>query len=435
VGRALAATAGLVILIITAAMLVGLWQIADQVREREVALLEGELRLALSRAANAPPVDFAALFELRERLQAGERDDLPNRLAAALPDYSGLAARTQQLLAEQHPTLLVRASAYVGRVTLLGDRELTGGVPVSLSGTETSLTGTITARHGLFLQSGDLAIEIMFEAACSNVDAELTPRLRPLRLGAITLALLLLASSAVTLRAIIYSRTIGAYQNELIDTLAHELHNPVTTLHVGLRTLADNLDEDDRGVIDRLNRQLRRLQRLTERVTVTSRALLHDARPNLALLEPDEEIGSLLAERFPEPLQAGTLRLQQGASGVRVLADRADLEVLVGNLVENALKFSAEFETAQRVLVSTCRRGQRLVITVEDSGPGIEGRLARRLIRPFRQGGQTASGLGLGLFLCRRIARRMRGRLRIGRSELGGACVQVTAPLFLRRRK
>ncbi len=433
VSRALAVIACLVTLSIAAAMLVGLWRIGSEVKQREMSILAGELQLALSRAAGTHPVDFDLLHELRGHLLAGDEANLQSRLEAALPDYSNLEQQLQQLLHERHPQLDSRAIAMVGRVTLM-DKKLGDGMLLPLGGATTSLSGSVTARHALFLEAGGFNLEVLFEAAFVNVEAELGPRLLPLRLGAIVLALLLVISSIVTLRAIVYSRTIGAYQSELIDTLAHELHTPLTTLHIGLRTLTDSLDEAGIDVVERLQRQVRRLQRLTERVTVTSRALLHDAAPNLALRQPDAEIRSLLTERFPEPLSAGTLQLQLNAPNAQILADQTDLEVLVGNLVENALKFTTGPNRHQKLpahtLVSTIRLQKLLMIRVDDNGPGITRKIAQHFSHPFRRGTQAASGLGLGLYLCRRIVRRMGGRITIGKSQLGGVSAQIMIPLF-----
>ncbi len=435
--RALAAAASFVTLTLALALLVGLWGIGVEVRDLETGVLAGELQLALSRAASAHPVDFHRLGELGKRLAAGERGDLESRLAAALPDYSGLAHEVASAFAENHPGLAVAARVQVTRVALLGGHDVAGVPPLLIAGPAALPAGAVTARHSLFLDAGGMAVEVLFQAVCTNVDEELGPRLRPLRVGSLLLALLVVASSIVTLRAVVYGRTVGAHQRDLIDTLAHELHTPLTTLHVGLSTLARDRGASDRDVIERLDRQVRRLRRLTERVTVTSRALLHDAVPDLAILRPDEEIARLLAERFPEELAAGALATELDATAARVLADPADFEVLIGNLVENALKFSAagrsDAEAGPRVLVTTGVRRRRVAVTVEDAGAGIDRGQARRMASPFRHGGQPASGLGLGLYLCRRIVKRMRGRLVIRTSELGGACVEVTVPLDGRR--
>ncbi len=436
VSRALAFAASLVTVAIAVVMAAGLWRIGAEVRDLEMGALAGELQLALSSAASAYPVDFARLGVLGDHLAAGRSDDLAARLRAALPDYSGLVRRVGGALRERHPHLDVEANVRVTRVTVLGAGEIGGGVPLTIAGSAMLSGGAVTATHALFLDANGMAVEVVFAAVCRNADEVLAPRLRPLRVGTAVLLLLLATSSAVTVRAIVYGRTVGAFQRDLIDTLAHELHTPLTTLHVGLRTLAGEVGEAEHEVVERLQRQVRRLRRLTERVTVASRSLLHDAVPDLTLLRPDEEISRLLAERFPEPLGADTLGMRLDAPGATVLADRADLDVLVGNLVENAVKFShapgASRPAAQRVLVTTSVRGRRLVMTVEDNGTGIADMLARRPGRPFRHGGGAASGLGLGLYLCRRIARRLRGRLRVRRSGLGGACIEVTLPRYRR---
>jgi signal transduction histidine kinase len=295
----------------------------------------------------------------------------------------------------------------------------------------------VTVQNSLFLEAGRLGVEVVFEASCVNASEVLAPKVRSVRLGAIVLAALLALSLGVTLRAVVYSRSVGAYQRELIDALAHELHTPLTTLHVGLRTLEDHVGEDNSQTVQRLLRQVRRLQRLAQRVTAGSRALLHDAAPDLAVRRPDEEIERQLEERFPEALQSGSLVPLLNAPDATVLAASADLEILVCNLVENAIKHGGREGTQRRsslrVMVATRLEGQKFVLRVEDDGPGQHPKLNRHLIRPFVRGDETTGGLGLGLYLCRRIARRLGGRLSLGPSELGGMRARVTLPLFRER--
>ncbi|MCP4896590.1 MAG: HAMP domain-containing histidine kinase [bacterium] len=431
--RTLASIAFLVALTIAAAIMVGLWRVAGELEQRQTSMLAGELQLALSRAASSHTVDFDGLSELREQLQNGDLDNLDERFRSALPDYSNLENDVDRLLQERWIGLQSRAIVKVIRATL-EEEELYREGHSPLGSTTDKSSGYVSAEHSLFLDAGGLSVEVLFEAAGVNVDELLGARLRQLRIGAITLAVLLLISLAITMRAIVYSRTIGAYQTDLIDTLAHELHTPLTTLHIGLRTLSPNLDEEGTEIAERLQRQIRRLQRLTERVTASSRALLHSATPDLAVNAPDKEIETLLGERFPESLKSGILQLRLGADNATILADRVDLEILIGNLVENALKFASDSRRTEaptpHVVVSTTRKQRRLAIKIDDNGPGFDRKVARRFFRPFRRGNNAASGLGLGLYLCRRIARRMNGRLSIGRSNLGGACASVTIPLF-----
>ena len=108
------------------------------------------------------------------------------------------------------------------------------------------------------------------------------------------------------------------------------------------------------------------------------------------------------------------------------------LAAAVRNLIENAIKFTDDRKPV-RVLVTADSDWVRL--TVEDGGPGVPAAEAERVFDPFYRGAEaraTRSGLGLGLSLARRIARAHGGDLRLDRSELGGALLELRLPALAR---
>jgi signal transduction histidine kinase len=433
VSRTLAIVSFVVAVVIAVAIMFGLWSVSVELERRQASTLADELQLALSRAASTYPVSFGPLNELRDELMKGDRDNLEGRFDEVLPDYADLQTTVARFLQERCPGMESRSIVKVVRATLV-EEELFWDQNPGLGSTISKESGFVSAEHSLFLDANGLSVEVLFEAAAVNVNELLGTRRQSLRIGAVSLAVLLLISLGITLRAIVYSRTIGALQIELIDTLAHELHTPLTTLHIGLRTISDDLEPEKAEVVVCLQRQIHRLQRLTERVTASSRTLLHSAIPELAVYKPDEELETLLMDRFSESVQSGILQVSLNAPDATVLADRADLETLVGNLLENALKYGVLQVRNQvppaHVVVSTRSEGKWFVVAVEDSGPGMRHKATRHLLRPFKRGRHATSGLGLGLYLCHRIARRMGGKMRIDSSQLGGVCARVKVPLF-----
>jgi two-component system sensor histidine kinase QseC len=108
-------------------------------------------------------------------------------------------------------------------------------------------------------------------------------------------------------------------------------------------------------------------------------------------------------------------------------ADETLLSVLVRNLVDNAVRYSPP---GARVRVSVQRQGDRVVLRVEDSGPGLAADVQQRLgQRFFRPPGQAETGSGLGWSIVRRIAEVLRLDIDSRPSTaLGGLSVQVSAP-------
>ncbi len=102
------------------------------------------------------------------------------------------------------------------------------------------------------------------------------------------------------------------------------------------------------------------------------------------------------------------------------------------NLIENAIKFTSD---RQPVRVSVAADADWVHLSVEDGGAGIPAAEAGRVFNPFYRGAEaraTRSGLGLGLSLARRVARAHEGELRLDRSELGGALLELRLPALAR---
>jgi signal transduction histidine kinase len=122
--------------------------------------------------------------------------------------------------------------------------------------------------------------------------------------------------------------------------------------------------------------------------------------------------------------QAGMELCVDVPAGVAVLTDPSAVEQVLFNLVDNASKYAAP-AVDRRIHVECETRRGRVALSVRDHGPGVDAATARRLFEPFSKSVQTAAktapGVGLGLALCRRLARSMRADLRHERVPGGGA--------------
>jgi signal transduction histidine kinase len=117
---------------------------------------------------------------------------------------------------------------------------------------------------------------------------------------------------------------------------------------------------------------------------------------------------------------------------ITIHADPSIIEQILVNLVDNACKYAATAND-KRIHVQTGREGSEAVLRVRDHGPGIPDSEARGLFRPFsksaKEAANSAPGIGLGLALCRRLARLMHGDLRYEGNVRDGACFALLLPL------
>ena len=107
------------------------------------------------------------------------------------------------------------------------------------------------------------------------------------------------------------------------------------------------------------------------------------------------------------------------APGIDVTADPQLLSAAVGNLLQNALKFS---HSQGSVALRTTASAERVLIEVEDECGGLPPGKAEELFLPFEQRGANRSGLGLGLSISRKGVEAMGGKLAV-RDLPGKGCV------------
>ena len=207
--------------------------------------------------------------------------------------------------------------------------------------------------------------------------------------------------------------------NERLGFLAHELRNLIQNATLAVTALkAGNVGlAGATGAV--LDRSLIGLRNLVDRS-------LADVRVSAGMPVRRQLIP--LAGFIGELRISASLEAQARGCGLEVsavdpdLAVEADRELLfsaVGNLLQNAFKFT-EHDT--EVLLHAYAIDDRILIEVEDSCGGLPAGDAERMFQPFTQGGADKSGLGLGLTICRRSVEANGGTLGV-RNIPGFGCV------------
>jgi len=193
-------------------------------------------------------------------------------------------------------------------------------------------------------------------------------------------------------------------KDEFLAMLGHELRNPLGAISNASQLLQVGNEEardHARGVI---SRQVQHLARMTDDLLDAARAMTGKIvlqRQPLDLAEA--------ASRAVFTLRAsgrvGNRRLTVSTQPVWIDADPTRIEQIFGNLLGNALKFTAE---GRSISVSVAREGGDAVLRVSDTGMGMPAALVERVFEPFVQGerplDRSQGGLGIGLTLVRRLA-------------------------------
>jgi signal transduction histidine kinase len=222
-----------------------------------------------------------------------------------------------------------------------------------------------------------------------------------------------------------------------VSAVTHELRTPLTTLRLYLDMLTGGMVKEEKQreeYLHTLNGETDRLNRLVANVLDFSR--LENQKPQLQRSEV--VLGDLL-ESIRDTWQG---RCQDSAKTLIVenklgndfhfVTDRQLVQQIVGNLIDNACKYSRSAEDRRLWLRAIHDSPSHFVLEVEDRGPGVTRQERRTIFRPFRRGDHadvTAGGVGLGLALASRWASLIGGKLTVGSGAQGiGACFRLELP-------
>ncbi|HEV2061824.1 MAG TPA: HAMP domain-containing sensor histidine kinase [Solirubrobacteraceae bacterium] len=187
-------------------------------------------------------------------------------------------------------------------------------------------------------------------------------------------------------------------QREFVADASHELRTPLTSVLANLEFLAETLDGEQADAASSALRSSKRMRRLVQDLLLLARADAQRAAPHQPL-----DVGHVLVEAAAElePVADGH-DISVDAPRVLVHGARDELHRLVLNLLENAVRHTPEGTT---VRASVAQRDDRVLVTVEDDGPGIPPELRDRVFERFVRGeGDRGGSFGLGLSIVRAVA-------------------------------
>ena len=216
-------------------------------------------------------------------------------------------------------------------------------------------------------------------------------------------------------------------QRSFVADAAHELRSPMTALRLQLDLAEQSVDAQARAdALAALRGGLERSIRLVEQLLTLAR--LDPEAP--ARAEPVDLAGVAREVVAQRAVIAGNAGVDLGLAGTQTARVRGDAEVLailLGNLVDNALRYTPR---GGRVDVAVRRDGTRVILEVVDDGPGIPATERERVFDRFYRGdGRDSTGSGLGLAIVKRVAERHGAEVRLedGPQERGLA-VRVVFP-------
>jgi signal transduction histidine kinase len=271
------------------------------------------------------------------------------------------------------------------------------------------------------------------ESAIAGLAAVDAPFRWALGFGWVALGLALAAVAALLWGVLALSERRAAF----VSSVTHELRTPLTTFRMYAEMLARDMAPaaSRREYLETLKKEAERLTHLVENVLSYAR-LERGRRPQRserttarALVERFEP---RLAERAAQANMQLVCDVEQAAATATLVTDVGVVEQILFNLVDNAAKYAAR-AADRRIQLKVSRSVRFVSFTVRDYGPGFASPREAARSAPFsksaQQAAETAPGVGLGLALCRRLARELGGRLEIAPNNgEAGASITLILP-------
>jgi two-component system sensor histidine kinase VicK len=212
-------------------------------------------------------------------------------------------------------------------------------------------------------------------------------------------------------------------EREFVANASHELRTPLTTILGAVEVLQAGA-KDDAAARDRflahIDREARRLVRLTRALLVLARAETHEQRPRLSAVPLRPLLDEIAATL---PAHPGVAVSVECGDDVEVAADPDLLEQAIANVAANAAEHTRQ---GAIVLAAGSNGNGRVRIDVRDTGPGIPASLRARIFDRFYRPTHTSpEGFGLGLAIVRATVRAQNGTVELADSPGGGTQVTI----------
>ena len=210
--------------------------------------------------------------------------------------------------------------------------------------------------------------------------------------------------------------------------VAHEIRNPLNALSLNAEMLGDELTglpepsrEEARELLEQLQQEIDRLAEVTE----TYLSLARLPRPELASGDLGSLVHKVLAFVRDELADAGmTVETRISDELPQVRMDSQQLRQALLNLLRNASEAQPDGGT---IIVLLRVEGDRLVLIVEDDGPGVDAAVEESIFEPFVS--SKGGGTGLGLAITRQIVEGHGGTIRYASARGSGASFRIELPV------
>ncbi|WPO99832.1 KinB sensor domain-containing domain [Pseudomonas sp. HR96] len=237
--------------------------------------------------------------------------------------------------------------------------------------------------------------------------------------------------AVMVLHDVTEQRAFERVRSEFVLRASHELRTPVTGMHMAFGLFRERAhfaaESREADLLDTVNEEMQRLMQLINDLLNFSRYQNGLQKLTLSYCGIDELLERASA-RFIDLARGRRIELSIDLQEQlpRLHADSAQLDRVLDNLLDNALRHTPE---GGHIRLQARRHADRVIISVEDNGEGIAYGQQGRIFEPFVQVGRKKGGAGLGLALCKEIVQLHGGRMGVYSRPGQGTQFYMTLPV------
>jgi two-component system sensor histidine kinase VicK len=219
-------------------------------------------------------------------------------------------------------------------------------------------------------------------------------------------------------------------QKDFINIAAHELRNPIQPI-LGLSDILRYkiIDSEQLEILDVINRNAKRLQRLTEDILDITRIESQSLLLRIERFNIIDVIQNVVADSTKG---VGNRKLKVDLLGSKepifIEADKGRITQVVTNILNNAIRFTSDMGGEIRISLEKKENSREVLLQVKDTGKGIDSEILPKLFSKFAT--KSIGGSGLGLYISKSIIEAHRGTIwAYNNSEGKGATFSITLPI------
>ncbi|MDR1378807.1 MAG: HAMP domain-containing protein [Synergistaceae bacterium] len=226
-------------------------------------------------------------------------------------------------------------------------------------------------------------------------------------------------------------------QKRLLSDISHEIRSPLQRMEVASALLRDKSCTEPRKYIDRIELEIRRIDKMVEELLTLTRTDEMNLRSEIVELDEvinsiveDVQFGSDTEHRMKEEKEGEKKKfITVNVEKVAVIGDVILLNRALGNVIHNAIHYT---ESSSGIEINTYRKGNNVTVNIRDYGKGISEEDLEKIFLPYyrteKARERSRGGVGLGLAITKRIVEKHGGTIKASNAQSGGLVVAIMLP-------